>query len=230
MTERNDVEYQRGDPNAERVQLLLKPSAGVLSAGSLRVAAPASANVLFSERVLSVAKAEADAHISRTSNKGRVTEYLALLDYGFADDKGVPVPYCAAGVTWATCKAYCDLNKVPYSDADRLTVLRSVLGDIGKLYFEPSAGCRPIMDDAKSRSKFVQDRASAQPGYLVFFNWSGAAEPEHIGVVSGLEGDGLHTIEFNTSADDGPNRGNGGAVATKIRSLNFVCGYVKTYG
>jgi hypothetical protein len=83
----------------------------------------------------------------------------------------------------AVCKAYCDANGISYSDATRLSMLRSVLGDIGKYYFKPSAGCQVIMDDARARNTFVAKSQAPKPGYLVVYNWSGHDNAEHIGIV-----------------------------------------------
>jgi hypothetical protein len=232
-TDADEVESLAGDPGEIPTNLII-PSARSLAVdtfarSAIHIANPASAQALFAQQVLSVAATEADANISRTSNQPRVTEYLSLLGFPYADSHGVPTRYCAAGVTWAVCKAYCDANGITYSDATRLSMLRSVLGDIGKYYFKPSAGCQVIMDDARARNTFVAKSQPPKPGYLVFYNWSGHDNAEHIGIVDQPGSNTIKTIEFNTTADDGPNQGNGGAVSRKERPMRFVLGYAKTY-
>ena len=222
-----------GDPD-ETPTCTVFPSLSALgldtfARGAIHVATPAPADALFSRAVLASAGAEADAHVNRDDNRARVTEYLNLLGLNFADARGVPYRYCAAGLTWAVCRAYCDENSIAYTDATRAVMLRSVLGDIGKYYFKPSASCQAILDDARARHTFAPVSESPKSGYLVLYNWSGGQHAEHIGLVESVSGATLHTIEFNTKAIDGPNQGNGGAVSRKQRPLKFVVGYVRTY-
>lgn len=222
-----------GDPDEPPTRTVFPAVQGVgldtFARGAIHVAAPAPSSTLFSQAVLASARAEADAHVTRDSDRPRVTEYLNLLGLGFADGHGVPYRYCAAGLTWVVCRAYCDLNAIAYTDANRAVMLRSVLGDIGKYYFRPSASCQTILDDARARHTFASVSETPKPGYLVLYNWSGGQHAEHIGLVDSVEAGALHTIEFNTTAADGPNQGNGGAVSRKRRPLKFVVGYARTY-
>lgn len=225
------VEMLAGDPDETATALVLSSARALdsFTRGMIHIASPAPAQTLFSSTVLGVADAEAAAGVSRASNRLRVTQYLNLLGLDFLDPHGIPTRYCAAGVTWATCKAYCDLNSIAYTPANELAIFRSVLGDVGRFYFKPSAGCQIIMDDAKSRDAFLSQAHTALPGYLVFYNWKGAAHAEHIGIVEGADAAGLKTVEFNTAFASGPNQGDGGAVSKKSRPLKFVLGYAKTY-
>lgn len=186
------------------------------------VPGPASGFALF-QRTIKVAQAEAAAGISRSSNRSRVTEYLALLGFGFADAGGKPVPFCAAGLTWATCRAICDATGIAYTDANRLAVFRGVLGEVGR-FFKPSASCKAILDDARARGTLV---SQPMPGYLVLYNWSGGSHPEHVGLVVGATDTILSTVEFNTSAAG--SQSDGGAVAEKNRNRKYAIGYVRTY-
>ena len=38
---------------------------------------------------------------------------------------------------------------------------------------------------------------------MVFFNWSGGSSAQHIGIVTGVSGGSLYTIEGNTGGDEG---------------------------
>jgi hypothetical protein len=189
----------------------------------------ASAEILFKSAVIAVAGAEARANINRGDNPDRVTEYLALLGFPFAEN-GTPTPFCAAGLVWATCKAFCDLNGISYTDANRLNVLKGVLPEVDRLYFKPSASCPAILGDARVRRSFLDSTVPAQPGYLVFLNFDGDPTfPAHMGIVETLVGRTLHTIEFNTSGTSGQNHVDGGFVTRKARLSQFVVGYVRTY-
>jgi hypothetical protein len=187
---------------------------------------------LFTQQLLATAGAEADVGVSRRSNRPRVTEYLNLLGLDFADDNGTPYPFCAAGVSWATAKSFCDLAPaLTYTPETRLGLFRSLLQPLRTYYFRPDARCQTIQDDAKSRGLWVGEAANPKPGWLVLYNWHRQSIPQHVGIVQSADAASLHTIEFNTSPDDGPNQGNGGFVARKNRQPFrwAVLGYVKTY-
>ncbi len=190
---------------------------------------PVPAADVFDDDALKVASIEAAHNVSRATDRPRVTEYLRLLDLDFLDGHGVPTRFCAAGLTWSACRAYCDANAIFTTDANRLAVLRSVLPDIRKRYFMPSASCQVIVDDARKRGTFLDRSNAPKPGFIVFFNWDGASHAEHVGWVESLDGAVLHTIEFNTTAVSGPNEGDGGCVCKKARALKFVVGYAQTY-
>ncbi|WP_156042172.1 CHAP domain-containing protein [Bradyrhizobium sp. URHD0069] len=190
------------------------------------------AGALFAQQLLATASAEADAGVSRRSNQPRVTEYLKLLGLDFADENGTPYPFCAAGVSWATAKSFCDLAPtIPYGPETRLGLFRSLLQPLRAYYFRPDARCQTIENDSKARGLWVSETATPKPGWLILYNWHRKSTPQHIGIVQSADATSLHTIEFNTSPDDGPNQGNGGFVARKNRQPFrwAVLGYVKTY-
>lgn len=224
--EDDDVEVLRFDPGAPATTLAVPRGLGQFLehffAPRPGPAAPSGGAALF-QQVLDVARAEAAAGVSRSTDRARVTEYLALLGLPFAEPGGKPVPFCAAGVTWAACRAYCDVNRIAYSDANRLAVFRGVLGEIANS-FKPSASCKAILADARARGTFVDTPKS---GYLVLYNWSGGSQPEHVGLVVGATETTLSTVEFNTSAAG--SQSDGGAVALKSRNRRHAIGYVRTY-
>jgi hypothetical protein len=47
----------------------------------------------------------------------------------------------------------------------------------------------------------VVGKYDGQPGDLVFFNFSGNGQAEHVGIIEGASSDGITTIEANTSPD-----------------------------
>lgn len=188
-------------------------------------------------RALEVAGEEADKHVSRASNQPRVAEYLALLGYPFANQNGVPTRYCAAGVTWAAAKAYCDEAGISYDPGSELEVFRRALPKL-RPFFRPSAGCQVIQNAAKASGNWMPRTVMPCPGWLVLYHWKVPRDvdvsrlvPEHIGYVQARNGDLLQTIEFNTTYKDAvSNQSDGGAVARRRdRSIANVVGYVATY-
>ena len=51
------------------------------------------------------------------------------------------------------------------------------------------------------KNKQVVGKYDGQPGDLVFFNFSGNGQAEHVGIIEGASSDGITTIEANTSPD-----------------------------
>lgn len=219
-----DIEALRQDPDAPEETLHMP--LGYEQVFDRFFAAPQGARAVLNgprifQRAIDVAEDEAKAGVSRSSNRARVTEYLNLLGFNFSDN-GKPVPFCAAGLTWAVCHAICDETGIALNDQNRLHVFRSVLPQV-RSFFKPSASCKSIMDDARARGTLGSE---PKPGYLVLYNWSGGTHPQHIGLVISADSDTLKTVEFNTSKAG--SQDNGGAVAMKSRDRKYAIGYVRT--
>lgn len=60
-----------------------------------------------------------------------------------------------------------------------------------------------------------------KPGDIIFFNWSGGSTAKHIGIVTGVSGNNVYTIEGNT----GPGRGNQCMSKTRSRTAGYIVGY-----
>ncbi len=58
-------------------------------------------------------------------------------------------------------------------------------------------------------------------GDIVFINWAGGSTAKHIGIVTGVSGDNLYTIEGNTGSD----RGYMCCARTRSRSAAYIVGY-----
>ena len=58
-------------------------------------------------------------------------------------------------------------------------------------------------------------------GDIVFFNWAGGSTAKHVGIVTGVSGNNVYTIEGNT----GPGRGNRCMAKTRSRSAGYIVGY-----
>jgi hypothetical protein len=89
-----------------------------------------------------------------------------------------------------------------------------------------------MVERAKAMGNWIRDLATPpQPGWLVFYNWSGGADAEHVGIVESASATTLRTVEFNTSVVVDGNQRNGGVVARKNRddARRFVIGYVATH-
>lgn len=92
----------------------------------------------------------------------------------------------------------------------------------------PGAYC-PTMLDAAIRAGRTVKKSEAQRGDVVYFEWQGDDESDHVGIVVENCGSYYRTIEGNTSEDNGGSQTNGGVVARKVRSTSLVCGVVRPY-
>lgn len=176
--------------------------------------------------------------ISRKTGRNRVEEFLAVFGLPVKYHNGQWVPFCAAGVGFAACQAYCQLAGVDFQprispfDVKRVEVLRQIIPTINTYYFKPHPACSIMMLDSKKRGTWVSRNDPVArhrqilSGWLVFYNWKGQSTPEHVGIVNWADRRGLHSVEFNTSNG---NNSNGGTVAQRYRSYRYVVGYVNTY-
>jgi hypothetical protein len=170
--------------------------------------------------------------ISIVNKPDQVTEFLSVFPIEPKNDDGSLKPYCAAGVSYCACQAYCDISpKVVSYSANRLAAFKDVLADINNYYFEPHCACQRIVENAKDRGIWQTGKgvSKPQPGWLVFFDWTNSGKANHVGIVERVDADGIHTIEFNTSSNSSGDQRNGGAVARKCRTARHVLGFVSTY-
>jgi hypothetical protein len=164
---------------------------------------------------------------NRTDDLPEIDEWLQVE----GDDAPLD-PFCAAYVSWDRAKALAQLLGVAFTPETIVSVLKAdILPVLSAHYLAPSASCGAIMRDAQAKGIWLSvaamgDNVSLLPGWLALFCWNGSGTPEHIGFVEQDLGDTIGTVEGNTS--DASNA-NGGTVARKIRSLQFVVGFVKTY-
>lgn len=86
------------------------------------------------------------------------------------------------------------------------------------------AGCGSVAAWARSTGRAFSDPSQAKPGDLLIMNSEG-----HIGIVTKVDSQGIHTIEGNTSNDngvyDGP--GGGGWVNERVRDFGCVSTFVR---
>jgi len=168
--------------------------------------------------------------VTRQKNPQRVEKLLALFAIEPRDSAGALKPFCAAGVSYCACQAYCEMTPDSISyDSDPVEAFKSVMPDINKFYFEPHCSCQDIAENAHRRGIWSGKTTHPAVGWLVFFDWTQTGVPNHVGIIRGVSAHCIDTIEFNTSDAASGNQRNGGAVAEKTRTLDYVLGYVRTY-
>jgi hypothetical protein len=144
--------------------------------------------------------------------------------------QGKWVPYCAAGLSFAAAKAFCDLSGIKYNQNNAIRVFRSVLLRIKDRFFRPTARCWELKETAINQNRFLVNNAAnrklVKPGYIVLFNFDSDVLPDHVGIVESIDADSVRTVEFNTSSTDDIN---GGAVSRRDRAFKTIQGFVKIY-
>jgi hypothetical protein len=167
--------------------------------------------------------------ISRSNNIEQVARFLRLFGLGTKDGKAW-MPFCAAGISFAAAKTFCDLSGIKYNQKNAISVFKSVLLVIKNRFFRPSPRVREIKETAINQDKYLinssANRKLVKPGYLVLFQFDVDVLPDHIGIVSSIDSDSVKTIEFNTSAESNTN---GGTVSRRDRPFKTIDGFVKLY-
>jgi hypothetical protein len=173
-----------------------------------------------------------------------IEEYLSLFGVPLRDVHGNVQPFCAAGLSHAFCRAYCELtpDKLDYPEKQeraniRVRILRDVLADLNKFYFLPHCATQQMVLSAKQRNIWIPDtppRAGVMPGWLVFFNWPDKhgrrnGLPNHVGLIEEATSAQLKTIEYNTAVTKEGNQREGGHIAPRCRDYDSVLGYIRTY-
>lgn len=176
----------------------------------------------------------ASLKINREANRREITQYLNLVDQEFLYENGKPVPYCAAGISFAACEAFCSFPPpIGYRQDDPVADFQKLLPIIDAYYFRPSASVARIQADAISRKTWLPESKDANPkrGWLVIFSFVKSRRPSHVGLLRGASRKSLDTIEFNTTVRNRGNQSDGGCVARRTRSrmTNCVLGYVQLY-
>lgn len=92
----------------------------------------------------------------------------------------------------------------------------------------PGAYCPAMLAEAEAQGRTVPVE-QAQPGDVVYFDWGGDGESDHVGIVVANHGTYLETIEGNTSAGSAGSQSNCGVVARRTRAFGTVCGVVRPY-
>lgn len=91
----------------------------------------------------------------------------------------------------------------------------------------PGAYCPDMLEAAQDAGATVR-LADAQPGDIIFYDWNGDGESDHVGIiVTNYGGTNFETIEGNTSGGSSGSQTNGGMVARRSRPSTYVCGIVR---
>ena len=193
---------------------------------------------------LKLAKEYAGLRVSRHEppSPSKVKAFLGLYGLPFRYPNGQWVPYCASGVGFAAARAHYRLawpkdhpGDPQHADpGDDYMRLRQALPDVTRDYCKTHPSTIAMMNAAKARKHangkpfWVTRGNRPAQGWLVFFNWTGGRNPQHVGIVDAVDSKGttLSTLEFNTSKD---NPSNGGRVVAKKRNVRYVVGYIRTY-
>ena len=94
----------------------------------------------------------------------------------------------------------------------------------------PGAYCPTMLEAAEDAGATVPPR-QAKPGDVVYFDWNGDGEVDHVGIVAANCGSHLVTIEGNTSSGASGSQGNGGVVAMRQRDFSCIAAVVRpSYG
>lgn len=132
--------------------------------------------------------------------EAEIDQHVDNYDFG---ESGVP--YCAMFVSWCFTQA-----------GARCVGL-------------PGAYC-PAMLAAADATGAIVPASQSTDGDVVYFDWNGDGEADHVGIMVRNCGSYIETIEGNTSASSG-SQTNGGVVARRVRSWDNVCGVVRpSYG
>ncbi len=83
--------------------------------------------------------------------------------------------------------------------------------------------CAATVEWYKKHSVFYSGSSGYVPkaGDIIFFNWSGGSTAKHIGIVTGVSGNNVYTIEGNTGSD----RGYMCCGRTRSRTAGYIVGY-----
>jgi len=124
---------------------------------------------------------------------GGYTKYGAW----FGDSTGA---WCAYFVSWCAAQAGIPLSVVPR------------LGN-----------CAAAVNWYKRHSVYYARGSGYIPktGDIIFYDWSGGSYAEHIGIVTGVSGNNVYTIEGNTDS----NVGYRCAGKTRNKNASYICGY-----
>lgn len=220
-------EFQRGDPRGPREYVSFSRSAVAKNIKALKADyLPKQTN--FGELLLG--EAEKYVGFNRANNREAIGDFLEVFGLGFADSKGKPYAFCAAGIGYVAAKVYAKArNKTP-SYAEVL----KCLSEIDHYHFFPTPGVRNMMTVAEVHGRWVSaesvsgGKAKPLPGWLVVFRWN--KTDHHVGILKSITGKQLKTIEFNTSPQGAQgSEANGGAVAERERNLEgSVLGFINS--
>jgi hypothetical protein len=188
----------------------------------------------LAERMLKLTSKFAEEGVGRNNKSDQVSEFVKLMDF-----KSISTPFCAAGICYAACRAYCDLEVAKkyaanVGDKARAGLFKSMLTTINEHYFFPSASVRVMKAAAIKKGRWARREKDLVPlpGWLIVFSWDKTSAGNHIGMVESAKAGEttITTLEYNTAVTINGNQRDGGRVARKTRKLDeTVLGFIKVY-
>lgn len=129
-----------------------------------------------------------------TTQDGGYTKYGAWF--------GAPtIAWCAFFVSWC---------------ANQAGISSTVLPRIGN--------CEAMTNWYKNKGRYLYaSEAAPRTGDLIFYNWAGGSVAEHIGIVTGVSGSYIYTVEGNT----GSSYGYRCEAKTRTRGAKYIIGYAR---
>lgn len=180
------------------------------------------------KKLVNLSLAFAEAGVSRITHPTTVSRFLRTFGLDLKYPDGTYVPYCAAGLNHALCRAFCELNDLEHDDNTVHRVIRSV----SEYYTFPSSSVRDIKNAAEGKGRWIPNGSTVRPkeGWPIVFSWNSRGTPNHVGVVIGSDVKNIETVEYNTSITTVGSKRNGGVVARRVRKNdNTILGFVKIY-
>ena len=169
---------------------------------------------------IGVAYAAAGVHEVGGNNRGDEVEFFQRLCGAAPGD-----PWCACFVCACLVKGYARAGSL----AEDRTALSGYVPTVSGGLIAVTASCIVLKESALSRGLWRGRSYSPIAGDLVLFDFWGAGEPHHIGLVRSVVGsDGLlSTVEGNTSSGESGSQSEGGGVFLRRRRVDHVFGYVR---
>ena len=123
-----------------------------------------------------------------------------------------------------TGSSYFGTNGVPYCAMFVSYIL--AMGGIKVAGF-PTASCPTGLNAARKAGIVISNKKNAKPGDIVYFDWDGNGNPDHVGFVEKNCGSYIQTIEGNTSSGNSGSQSNGGGVYRRTRSWGTIVAIVR---
>lgn len=168
---------------------------------------------------LEIAIGYAEAHIKEEggNNRGDQVEFFQKMMNGAPGD-----PWCADFVGTCLTKGYAR-RRGWVEDREHLP---RYVKDAGALLMPLSGYCPALAEAARERYMFHSKAFTPASGDLVLFDFKGQNEPHHVGFVRHVTRGGMVTLEGNTSSGGTGSQADGDGVFKRLRTTQFVYGYV----
>lgn len=218
-----------GDPGSIEEDLIYSPTHVDLAIDSARGIGIPKPSAEFAAELMRVSA----SYVGMTSSEHReeIIKWITLFRIPPLQENGSLQKFCAAGLSWASCQAYCNIDpgRRAYNEQSSQDVFYDTLSDINQFYFKPHCSVNMMMKDAQGRNTWKPSSVNPKPGWLVVYDWNQDGWPDHIGLVQQRDDNILFTIEFNTTSGRSGDQSNGGRVASRRRELKFIKGYIGWY-